>query len=244
MGVSKLRGWIAKKTIGVIGGVSTEATAIYYKLINAGVRQRLGGFYSAEMRIHSVNFHDYNSAHERQSWDFVTSGFDRAAKGLAASGADFLVLACNTLHKVADAIETATPLPFLHIVDACGDQLVSDGRKRPALIGTAFTMADNYFVDRLTNRTGLSPIRPDGETQAELSRSIFDELTYGIVKSESVDYYIQVAQALKDAGADSLIKGCTELGMLLNEENCPLPPYDTARIHCQAIVDRALGGTE
>ncbi|MEO0549135.1 MAG: amino acid racemase [Pseudomonadota bacterium] len=228
------------KTIGMIGGVSTEATLIYYKQINAGIRARLGGFNSAELRIHSVNFHDYNNAHERHDWSFVRAGFDHAAKGLKGSGAEFLVLACNTLHKVADSIEQATDLPFLHIVDACGDRLIADGRTRPALIGTAYTMADNYFVDRLRLRTGLEAIRPDAETQKELSRIIFEELTHGLIKPESVDYYIKAAQALKQAGADSLIMGCTELGMLLNEDNCPIPPYDTARIHCDAIVEAAL----
>ena len=129
------------KTIGMIGGVSTEATLIYYKTINAKVRERLGGYHSAEMRIHSVNFHDYNGAHETRDWPFIRDGFDKAAKGLKTSGADVLVLACNTLHTVADAIEGATDLPFLHIVDACGARLRADGRSKPGLFGTAFTMA-------------------------------------------------------------------------------------------------------
>lgn len=228
------------KTVGLIGGVSTEATLIYYRLINAGVRERLGGFHSADMRIHSVNFHEYNGAHSREDWAFVRAGLDAAAKGLVASGADFLVLACNTLHKVADTLESATDRPFLHIVDACGDKLLADNRQRPALIGTAYTMADNYFTDRLAAHTGLEAIRPDAATQKDLSRIIFDELTHGIVKPESVDYYVQATKALKNAGADCLILGCTELGMLLNEENSPLPPYDTAVIHCEAIVEQAL----
>ena len=228
------------KTIGMIGGVSTEATAIYYKTINAKVRERLGGFHSADMRIHSVNFHLYNGAHETRDWPFIRSGFDQAAKGLANSGADFLVLACNTLHTVADAIEGATDLPFLHIVDACGARLTADGRSRPGLLGTAYTMAQPYFVDRLTEKTGMTPLLPDAPTQAELSRIIFDELTHGIVRDESIAYYQSAIQTLKDQGCDSIILGCTELGMLITEENSPLPPYDTALIHCDAIVKRAL----
>ena len=229
------------KTIGMIGGVSTEATLIYYKTINALVRQCRGGYHSADMRIHSVNFHDYNGAHETRDWPFIRSGFDRAAKGLAGAGADFLVLACNTLHTVADAIQGATDLPFLHIVDACGAKLQKDGRKQPGLLGTAYTMAQPYFVDRLTETPGMTPILPDAETQKELSRIIFDELTHGIVTDTSIAYYEAAIQALKDQGCDSIILGCTELGMLITEKNSPLPPYDTALIHCEAIVDYALG---
>lgn len=228
------------KTIGMIGGVSTEATLIYYKTINAIVRARLGGYNSADMRIHSVNFEDYNGAHETRDWPFIRAGFDAAAKGLEAAGADFLVLACNTLHTVADAIDGATDLPFLHIVDACGARLREDGRTQPGLLGTAFTMAQPYFKDRLIEKTGLTPILPDAETQKELSRIIFDDLTHGIVRDEAVTYYEDAIQALKDQGCDSIILGCTELGMLITEQNSPLPPYDTALIHCEAIVDAAL----
>lgn len=229
------------KTIGMIGGVSTESTSIYYKTINAKVRERLGGYHSAEMRIHSVNFHEYTGAHETRDWPFIRAGFDAAAKGLKAAGADFLVLACNTLHTVADAIEHATDLPFLHIVDACGARLQADGRKQPGLLGTAFTMAQPYFADRLKAKTGMTPRLPDDATQKELSRIIFDELTHGIVTDDSIAYYQSAIQGLKDQGCDSIILGCTELGMLITEENSPLPPYDTALIHCDAIVDMALG---
>ena len=228
------------KTIGMIGGVSTEATLIYYKTINAMVRQRLGGYHSADMRIHSVNFHDYNGAHETCDWPFIRAGFDQAAKGLKGAGADFIILACNTLHTVADAIESATDLPFLHIVDACGAKLQADGRKQPGLLGTAFTMAQPYFVDRLTEVAGMPPILPDAETQKELSRIIFDELTHGVVTDESIAYYENAIETLKGRGCDSIILGCTELGMLITDKNSPLPSYDTAQIHCEAIVDHAL----
>ena len=228
------------KTIGMIGGVSTESTLIYYRTINAMVRERLGGYHSAEMRIHSVNFQDYTGAHDSRDWPFIRSGFDHAAKGLKASGADFLVLACNTLHTVADAIEDATDLPFLHIVDACGNKLRADGRQQPGLIGTAFTMAEPYFKDRLAAKTGMTPMLPGDATQKQLSRIIYDELTHGIVTDESVAYYQSAIQTLKDQGCDSIILGCTELGMLITAENSPLPPYDTALIHCEAITDMVL----
>lgn len=228
------------KTIGMIGGVSTEATAIYYKQINAGIRARLGGYHSAEMRIHSVNFHDYNGAHDTRDWPFIRAGFDAAARGLKGAGADFLVLACNTLHTVADAIEDATDLPFLHIVDACGKRLLADGRNQPGLFGTAFTMSQPYFVDRLAEKTGLTPILPTKDQQEELSRIIFEDLTHGIVRDSAKRYYSACIETLKDRGCDSIILGCTELGMLVTEANSPLPPYDTALIHCDAIVEMAL----
>ena len=132
------------------------------------------------------------------------------------------------------------PGDVLHIVDACGARLLADGRKQPGLLGTAFTMAQPYFVDRLAEKTGLTPILPDAETQAELSRIIFEDLTHGIVRDEAKRYYEAAIQTLKDQGCDSIILGCTELGMLVTEENSPLPPYDTALIHCEAIVDEAL----
>lgn len=228
------------KTIGMIGGVSTEATAIYYNQINARVRARLGGYHSAEMRIHSVNFHDYNGAHDTRDWPFIRAGFDTAAKGLKSAGADFLVLACNTLHTVADAIEGATDLPFLHIVDACGAKLLADGRKQPGLFGTAFTMSQPYFVERLAEKTDLTPILPTSDQQEELSRIIFEDLTHGIVRESAKQYYRACIEGMKDRGCDSIILGCTELGMLVTEANSPLPPYDTALIHCEAIVDFAL----
>lgn len=228
------------KTIGMIGGVSTEATLIYYKMINAKVRARRGGYHSAEMRIHSVNFHDYNGAHDTRDWPFIRSGFDDAARGLKGAGAEFLVLACNTLHTVADAIEDATDLPFLHIVDACGAKLLADGRQKPGLFGTAFTMAQPYFTERLAEKTGLEPVLPNAATQTELSRIIFEDLTHGIVREDAQKYYLDCIADLKDQGCDSIILGCTELGMLVTEENSPLPPYDTALIHCDAIVDMAL----
>ena len=174
------------------------------------------------------------------TWPFIRNGFDKAANGLKGAGADFLVLACNTLHTVADAIEDATDLPFLHIVDACGVRLVRDGRTRPGLLGTAFTMAQPYFVERLRDRVGLEAVLPDAETQKELSRIIFEDLTHGIVRPEAIAYYETAIQTLKDQGCDSIILGCTELGMLITAENSPLPPYDTALIHCEAIVEKAL----
>jgi len=228
------------KTIGLIGGISSEATAIYYREINAGVRARLGGFNSARMVIQSMNFAEYNGAHETRDWPFIRSGFDTAARALEQGGADVIALACNTLHTVADSISGATTRPFLHIVDCCAERLLADGRQRPALLGTAFTMSEPYFPDRLAEASGLAPLRPDPEAQAELSRIIFHELTLGEVRPESRDIYIAEVERLAARGADSLILGCTELGMLLGPETSPLPVYDTALIHCEALVDYAL----
>lgn len=228
------------KTIGLIGGISPEATAIYYREINAGIRARLGGFNSARMVIQSMNFAAYNGAHETRDWPFIRAGFTAATRGLEQAGADFVALACNTLHTVADSISEASALPFLHIVDCCGKRLLADGRQRPALLGTAFTMSQPYFPDRLSEVSGLVPLRPDPEVQAELSRIIFHELTLGEVRPESRDFYIAEVTRLAERGADSVILGCTELGMLLGPDTSPLPVYDTALIHCAALVDHAL----
>lgn len=228
------------KRIGLIGGVSPESTALYYQDINLKIRNRLGGYNNAHMIIHSVNFAEYNTAHLAEDWDFIRSGFVDATKGLDASGADIIALACNTLHTVADAITSATDKPFLHIVDCCADRLIQANRRRPALLGTAFTMQDHYFSDRLMEIAQLPVLLPDLEVQTELSRIIFEELTIGVVKPESISFYVETVRDLADKGADSVILGCTELGMLLNDENCPLPSYNTAQIHCDAIVEAAL----
>ena len=228
------------KTLGLLGGISPESTAIYYREIDADVRARLGGVTSAEMIIHSVNYGRIHAWQAAGDWQSIAAHMAAAARGLEAAGADMVLLACNTVHKIASDIEAALSVPFLHIVDACASALQADQRRRPALLGTRHTMNGTFFTDRLA-ANGLAPILPDARGREIINDIIFDELTHGIINPDSLTASCQVISDLKAAGADSVILGCTELGMLLDAQNSPLAPYDTALSHCRAAVDFALG---
>jgi len=227
------------KTIGVLGGMSPQSTATYYKTLNALVNARLGGYASAQILLHSVNFADTHAAQLAGEWDGIAQDLAATARTLQNAGADLILLATNTMHKCAPAIEAAISVPFLHIGDACAARLKADGRTRPALLGTAFTMEEDFYTARL-ERAGLSPVIPDAAQRADIHAIIFDELVHGVVNDASRVRYIEIVADLAAKGADSVILGCTEIGMLLNQENSPLPPYDTALIHCEAAVETAL----
>ncbi len=227
------------KTIGILGGMSPESTATYYKTLNRLTNQRLGGYASAKILLHSVNFAATHAAQISGDWAGIGQDLAEAAVGLQKAGADMILLATNTMHKCAPAIAAATDLPFLHIGDACADRLTEDGRQYPALLGTAFTMEENFYTDRLAAH-GLSPVIPDAVQRTDIHAIIFDELVHGVTSDTSRARYIEIVTDLASKGADSVILGCTEIGMLLNKDNSPLPPYDTALIHCGAVVEAAL----
>ena len=227
------------KTLGVLGGISPESTLIYYRQINAGIRARRGGVTSAELILHSV---DYGRIHDWQAvgdWAAIAAHLRKAARGLEACGVEAVLLACNTVHKVAGEIESGLGVPFLHIVDSCADALLADGRAQPALLGTRHTMDGTYFTDRLAAH-GLAPVLPDAAGRDTINTIIFDELTQGLARPESAAAACDVIARMQAGGADSVILGCTELGMILDASNSPLPVYDTALIHCRAAVDFAL----
>lgn len=228
------------KTIGILGGIGPASTAIYYNEINRDIRAELGGAHSGDIRLHSVNFAEIADAQARDDWPFMENLMANAAKGLERSGADFIILACNTMHMVAPAIVDAIGIPFLHIVDACRDQLIADGRTRPGLLGSTLTMTGDYFTGRLKSAGELSPMVPDASVHTEINRVIHDELSNGTVLVPSRTFYEQQVEVLKQNGADSVILGCTEIGLLLSDENSALPVYDTSLIHCRAAVDYAL----
>lgn len=229
------------KTIGVIGGLSWESTALYYRYMNEGIRARLGGLHSMRILILSLDFAEIAEAQHAGDWEAQTRILTEAARDLARAGADALLIASNTMHKLAEEVERASGLPLLHIVDPTAKAALVRGSRRPALLGTRFTMEDGFIRDRLLDRHGLEPMIPDEVGRAIVHRVIYDELCVGVVRDESRAAYLGVIAALRERGADSVILGCTEIASLIRPGDVPdLPILDTTRLHAEAAVEYAL----
>lgn len=227
------------KLLGLLGGMSSASTTLYYERLNAGARARLGGLHGANLLIRSVDFAPIAHLQDAGNWTAMGDQLVAEAIALQNAGAEMIVLATNTMHKLAPQITAAITVPFLHIGDATADAIRAAGLRSPGLIATAFTMEQSFYTDRL-RAAGLAPVIPEAEDRRAVHRIIYDELCTGIVTEESRDFYLGVAERLKDAGADCLILGCTEVGLLLTEKNAPLPVFDTTHIHCDAALDLAL----
>jgi aspartate racemase len=228
------------KTIGIIGGMSAESTAHYYAHINAGVRQRLGGLHAAELILWSVDFADIVDMQTRGDWAAAGAKLADVAARLERAGADVIILATNTMHKVASEIEAAISVPFLHIADATALEIRAAGLKRPAMMATTYTMEQDFYVGRLREKFGFDVIVPDEADRRETHRIIYDELCKGVMTDQSRKAYEAIAERLKQRGADCLILGCTEVAMLLNAGNVSIPVFDTAVIHANAAVEFVL----
>ena len=231
------------KLIGLLGGMSWESTALYYRLINETVKARLGGLHSARLLLHSVDFHEIETRQHAGDWDGTAGILAEAATGLRLAGANFLVIATNTMHKVADAIETRSGLPVLHIADPTGRALVADERRRVGLLGTRFTMEQAFYRERLERDFGLEVVAPPAEARGDIHRIIYEELCRGILTDASAAIYRRVIDDLAQAGADSVILGCTEITMIVDPASAGLPTYDTTALHAEAAVERALATT-
>ena len=229
------------KVIGLIGGMSCESTAHYYKRLNDRVRAQLGGLHSAEILMWSVDFAPIAQMQDEDRWQEAGACLAGIGRRLEQAGAEVLVLATNTMHKVSDAIEASTGIPLLHIADATAEKIQAAGKRKPAILATRFTMEQEFYTGRLRERFGLDVVVPDEADRALVHQIIYDELCVGHVVDASRQAFVDVAQRLAKTGADSLILGCTEVGMLLDESNAPLPIFDTALIHADAAVDFALG---
>ena len=228
------------RTIGVLGGMSAESTAVYYRELNRLVRERLGGLHSAELLIRSVDFAPIAELQTQDRWDETGALLAEAARRLEAAGAELVILAANTMHLNADAIEAAISVPFLHIVDATAAALKARGAARPLLLATRFTMEKPFYAERLT-AAGLAPLVPDAPDRARLQSIIYDELCQGVIAPESKARVLEMVARGVAAGADSVIFGCTEIGLLLAPEDIDAPVVDTALVHCEAAVAAALG---
>lgn len=224
------------KTIGLLGGMSWESTIPYYRLINEGIKQRLGGLHSASLLLHSVDFHDIEACQQRGEWDKAGELLADAALGLQKAGAEGIVLCTNTMHKVAEAIESRCTLPFLHIADATGRAIAAQGLSRVALLGTRYTMEQDFYRGRLEQQFAIECLVPEAEDRAKINTIIFDELCLGQFSDASRDYYVQVIEQLASQGAQGVIFGCTEIGLLVPAERSPVPVFDTAAIHAADAV--------
>lgn len=229
------------KLIGLLGGMSWESTALYYRTMNEAVRERLGGLHSARIALHSVDFAAIAAMQHEGDWDGTARVLGEAAQGLAAGGAEFLVIATNTMHQVADEISAASGLDVLHIADPTGEALSAAGHANVGLLGTRFTMEGAYAA-RLTERYGLDVLVPGEDEREALHRVIYDELCLGEVREASRALYIGAIERLAARGASAVILGCTEITMLIDEATSPLLPYDTTVLHARAAVERALEG--
>lgn len=228
------------RTLGVLGGMSWESTASYYRLLNQGVRERLGGLHSAPLLLHSVDFAGIAALQKTGDWDAAGQQLATAAQGLERAGATALLLATNTMHKVAPALEAALRIPLLHIGDAVGLALQRAGIKRAALLGTRFTMQEDFYRQRL-ERFGIQVLVPGLTAMGEIDRIIFAELCCGQFTDAARVFYLQQLQALQAQGAEAAILGCTEIGLLLDGCSPPLPLFDSAELHVAMGLEWLLG---
>ncbi|WP_068994520.1 aspartate/glutamate racemase family protein [Kangiella sediminilitoris] len=228
------------KTIGLLGGMSWESTANYYKAINQEVKQRLGGLSSAKICLYSVNFAEIEQLQHQEEWQKTADILSEAAQLVEKAGADFLLICTNTMHKVAPEVESAINIPLLHIADTTGQQLVQNGIKSVGLLGTQFTMEQDFYKKRLTDKFGIDVLVPQDKERKQVHEIIYNELCRGEINQSSKETYLDVINNLKQAGAEAIILGCTEIAMLVKPEDTSVPLYDTAAIHASAAVDLAL----
>lgn len=228
------------KTIGLIGGMSWESSVEYYRIINRATKARLGGFHSAKSIMYSVDFAEIEVLQHKGKWVETAEILCRAARSLEAAGADFLVLCTNTMHKVAADIESAVRIPLLHIADATANVITARGLKRIGLLGTRFTMEEDFYKGRLAEKHGLDVLVPGPADRETIHRVIYHELVDGRIETASRQEFRSAIERLVAAGAEGIILGCTEIGLLVKDEDSPVPLFDTTRIHAEAAVDFAL----
>ncbi|MGA6102856.1 aspartate/glutamate racemase family protein [Psychrobacter pocilloporae] len=228
-----------QQTLGIIGGMSWESTESYYRIINEGIKAKLGGLHSADLLIHSVDFGPINTLQETGEWNELGAMMANSGKRLQAAGAQGLMIASNTMHKLFDHVQSATDLPLIHIADATIDAIEAQNLSKIALLGTQFTMTQDFYKQRLID-AGLEVLIPAEDERAEVHRIIKKELCVGEFKDSSRQYYIDVITKLAEQGAEGVILGCTEIGLLITQDDSPIPVFDTTAIHAAAAVDFLL----
>lgn len=228
------------KTIGLIGGMSWESSLLYYQIINQTVKEKLGGHHSAKSLMYSVDFEEIKKLQHEGNWEEATNIMIEIAKKLEVSGADCIVICTNTMHKMAKEVEAAISIPLLHIADATAKLIVNDGIKKIALLGTAFTMEQDFYKGRLVDQYGLDVVIPSEDDCKIIHDIIYDELCLGVIKEESKNAYLHIIDTLTEQGTEAVILGCTEITLLISQENCSIPVYDTTKIHAENAVEFAL----
>lgn len=227
------------KTIGLIGGMSWESSAHYYEIINEEVKKRLGGFHSAQCILYSVDFHEIEEFQRKGQWERMGSLLNRVAASLELAGADCLVLCTNTMHKVADGIQAGIKIPLLHIADITVQEVLSQGINTVGLLGTKYTMEQDFYKSRL-EKHGLTVMVPEEQDREVVNSVIYNELCLGEIHQESKAEFIRMIGNLVTHGAEGIILGCTEIGLLVKAEDSPVPVFDTTVIHAKGAVDFAL----
>src|SRR3954452_14962024 len=227
------------KTIGLVGGMSWESSAVYYRDLNLGVQQRLGGLSSPRLVLRTVDFAELTTLEDTERWDQIGELLADAARGVERAGADFLLLCTTTFHRVADQVEAAVDLPLLHLADVVAEEVRARGVTKVGFIGTPVAMSDGFFTDRLA-RHGLETVVPDPRHHDMLNSAIYDELVHGRVVDATRRKVLGVIEELWDAGAGGVLLGCTELELLITQADCELPVYPCTTLHVTAALDRAL----
>ena len=228
------------KTIGLIGGMSWESTVGYYQLINEGIKKSLGGLHSAKIILHSVDFDPIQKLQHKGDWEGTAEILSAAAVGLQAAGADFFLICTNTMHKVSPQVERAVEIPLLHIADATADYLAGKGIKTVGLLGTAFTMEDDFYKGILTDGYGLKVLVPDDADRKIVHDVIYQELCLGQFVESSKTEYLRIIAQLSSQGAEAVILGCTEIGMLVNQTDTHVKLCDTTAVHAAKAVEYAI----
>lgn len=229
------------KTLGLIGGMSWESTVPYYRLINQTVKEQLGGLHSARLLLYSVDFAQIERLQHAGDWDAAGAVLADAGRALRAGGAELLVICTNTMHKVADAVESASGLPLLHISDPTGEEIRRAGLQRIGLLGTRFTMEQDFYRQRLVERHGLDVLVPDADDRDTVHRVIYEELCLGTIREESRVRYRAIIERLVARGAQGVILGCTEIGLLVGADDAAVPLFDTTALHARHAALASLG---
>lgn len=227
------------KTIGLLGGMSWESTVSYYQFINKAVKERLGGLHSAKILLHSVDFAEIEACQSSGDWDRSADILAQAARGLAGAGADFIVICTNTMHKVAPQIQARSGVPLLHIAEVTARALLDRGVRRAALLGTRYTMTQDFYRGKLA-QAGVEVLVPSEEDMDTVNQVIFDELCRGVISPDSRAAFLEIIGTLARQGAQGVILGCTEIGLLIGQGDTDLPVFDTTRIHARAAAEEAL----
>jgi len=228
------------KTIGMLGGMSWESTATYYREINDGIKQNLGGLHSAKICLYSVDFDEIEKLQHTDDWDTAAMVLADGARKIEAGGADFLIICTNTMHRVASEIEQAISIPLLHIADATALKLKDDNITRVGLLGTRFTMEHNFYKSRITELFGIEVLVPEPDERTLLHAVIYDELCLGKIENTSRQQCLEIISRLFARGAQAVILGCTEIALLISQDHTNIPLYDTTVIHANQAVSYAL----
>jgi len=228
------------KTIGLIGGMSWESTQSYYQLLNQGIKNKLGGLHSAKIVLVSLDFAEIAMLQQQQDWPQMAEILIKAAKQVEAAGADYLLICTNTMHKLAEQVQAAVTIPLLHIADAVGENLIQHNFKKVALLGTQFTMEQDFYKQRLADKFAIDVLIPDTQGRETVHRVIYDELCKGIISPESKAEYLTIIDDLTQQGAEAIILGCTEIALLVQQSDTSIPLLDSTAVHCAMALENSL----